>query len=269
MRRRDYNMIKKTWAETEGQKGILILMSGKRSLSSMISIKAWIEHDSDKYKFIVEEFIDDDPEVFIDESHPEITVFDEFTADQAEKALSDLNVMVVHALSRIGFDHIKITGSLFSKDDTYCYIKLFKVTEHNQPYPDYNENADYSLHKGNIPKLDKIWRESSSSMKGAVIFQYDQKTGIPYFTIAHFGFGNESPEVGELDLDTYDDYIYISVFTLYTGQTNFAKLKTDIMMVDSTETNCHTSISRFCDDVIDTTGFTHMADYQVLNLFNV
>ena len=139
--------------------------------------------------------------------------------------------------------------------------------------PDYTENADITLNKENIPKLQQQWKESISNTKGAIIYQFDQKSEIGYLTVAHFGYGNENSNVTDLkfvepDEDGPDDYIFIDVFILNSNKSEFVKLKDSFIMIDSTRDNCHTCLETFCFDVIDETGFTNMADYRVLQLFN-
>ena len=105
------------------------------------------------------------------------------------------------------------------------------------------------------------------------MYQFDQKSEIGYLTVAHFGYGNENSNVTDLkfvepDEDGPDYYICIDVFILNSNKSEFVKLKDSFIMIDSTRDNCHTCLETFCFDVIDETGFTNMADYRVLQLFN-
>ena len=234
-----------------------------------------IEPENAVDKFNVDEIFPECGDMFskeITSANYSVILTPESYSDLQENLDSMVQLMLELSASIIS-DSMLVPGFFKSlKSAIYCTMKIYTIPEKIVD-PDYTENADITLNKENIPKLQQQWKDSISNTKGAIIYQFDQKSEIGYLTVAHFGYGNENSNVTDLkfvepDEDGPDDYIFIDVFILNSNKSEFVKLKDSFIMIDSTRDNCHTCLETFCFDVIDETGFTNMADYRVLQLFN-
>ena len=284
MTKLEFRKLRKSWKTTTGNKGLMIMIADSSESKGLIVLKGYftkekpltsIEPENAVYKFNVDEVFPECGDMFskeITSANYSVILTPESYSDLQENLDSMVQLMLELSASIIS-DSMLVPGFFKSlKSSIYCTMKIYTIPEKIVD-PDYTENADITLNKENIPKLQQQWKESISNTKGAIIYQFDQKSEIGYLTVAHFGYGNENSNVTDLkfvepDEDGPDDYIFIDVFILNSNKSEFVKLKDSFIMIDSTRDNCHTCLETFCFDVIDETGFTNMADYRVLQLFN-
>ena len=284
MTKLEFRKLRKSWKTTTGNKGLMIMIADSSESKGLIVLKGYftkekplssIEHENAVYKFNVDEVFPECGDMFskeITSANYSVILTPESYSDLQENLDSMVQLMLDLSASIISVSML-VPGFFKSlKSSIYCTMKIYTIPEKIVD-PDYTENADITLNKENIPKLQQQWKESISNTKGAIIYQFDQKSEIGYLTVAHFGYGNENSNVTDLkfvepDEDGPDDYIFIDVFILNSNKSEFVKLKDSFIMIDSTRDNCHTCLETFCFDVIDETGFTNMADYRVLQLFN-
>ena len=284
MTKLEFRKLRKSWKTTTGNKGLMIMIADSSESKGLIVLKGYftkekplssIEPENAVYKFNVDEVFPECGDMFskeITSANYSVILTPESYSDLQENLDSMVQLMLDLSASIIS-DSMLVPGFFKSlKSSIYCTMKIYTIPEKIVD-PDYTENADITLNKENIPKLQQQWKESISNTKGAIIYQFDQKSEIGYLTVAHFGYGNENSNVTDLkfvepDEDGPDDYIFIDVFILNSNKSEFVKLKDSFIMIDSTRDNCHTCLETFCFDVIDETGFTNMADYRVLQLFN-
>ena len=284
MTKLEFRKLRKSWKTTTGNKGLMIMIADSSESKGLIVLKGYftkekpltsIEPENAVYKFNVDEVFPECGDMFskeITSAKYSVILTPESYSDLQENLDSMVQLMLELSASIIS-DSMLVPGFFKSlKSSIYCTMKIYTIPEKIVD-PDYTENADITLNKENIPKLQQQWKDSISNTKGAIIYQFDQKSEIGYLTVAHFGYGNENSNVTDLkfvepDEDGPDDYIFIDVFILNSNKSEFVKLKDSFIMIDSTRDNCHTCLETFCFDVIDETGFTNMADYRVLQLFN-
>ena len=284
MTKLEFRKLRKSWKTTTGNKGLMIMIADSSESKGLIVLKGYftkekplssIEPENAVDKFNVDEIFPECGDMFskeITSANYSVILTPESYSDLQENLDSMVQLMLELSASIIS-DSMLVSGFFKSlKSSIYCTMKIYTIPEKIVD-PDYTENADITLNKENIPKLQQQWKESISNTKGAIIYQFDQKSEIGYLTVAHFGYGNENSNVTDLkfvepDEDGPDDYIFIDVFILNSNKSEFVKLKDSFIMIDSTRDNCHTCLETFCFDVIDETGFTNMADYRVLQLFN-
>ena len=284
MTKLEFRKLRKSWKTTTGNKGLMIMIADSSESKGLIVLKGYftkekplssIEPENAVDKFNVDEIFPECGDMFskeITSANYSVILTPESYSDLQENLDSMVQLMLELSASIIS-DSMLVPGFFKSlKSSIYCTMKIYTIPEKIVD-PDYTENADITLNKENIPKLQQQWKESISNTKGAIIYQFDQKSEIGYLTVAHFGYGNENSNVTELkfvepDEDGPDDYIFIDVFILNSNKSEFVKLKDSFIMIDSTRDNCHTCLETFCFDVINETGFTNMADYRVLQLFN-
>ena len=284
MTKLEFRKLRKSWKTTTGNKGLMIMIADSSESKGLIVLKGYftkekplssIEPENAVDKFNVDEVFHECGDMFskeITSANYSVILTPESYSDLQENLDSMVQLMLELSASIIS-DSMLVPGFFKSlKSSIYCTMKIYTIPE-TIVDPDYTENADITLNKENIPKLQQQWKDSISNTKGAIIYQFDQKSEIGYLTVAHFGYGNENSNVTELkfvepDEDGPDDYIFIDVFILNSNKSEFVKLKDSFIMIDSTRDNCHTCLETFCFDVIDETGFTNMADYRVLQLFN-
>ena len=284
MTKLEFRKLRKSWKTTTGNKGLMIMIADSSESKGLIVLKGYftkekplssIEPENAVYKFNVDEVFPECGDMFskeITSANYSVILTPESYSDLQENLDSMVQLMLDLSASIIS-DSMLVPGFFKSlKSSIYCTMKIYTIPEKIVD-PDYTENADITLNKENIPKLQQQWKDSISNTKGAIIYQFDQKSEIGYLTVAHFGYGNENSNVTDLkfvepDEDGPDDYIFIDVFILNSNKSEFVKLKDSFIMIDSTRDNCHTCLETFCFDVIDETGFTNMADYRVLQLFN-
>ena len=284
MTKLEFRKLRKSWKTTTGNKGLMIMIADSSESKGLIVLKGYftkekplssIEPENAVDKFNVDEIFHECGDMFskeITSANYSVILTPESYSDLQENLDSMVQLMLELSASIIS-DSMLVPGFFKSlKSSIYCTMKIYTIPEKIVD-PDYTENADITLNKENIPKLQQQWKESISNTKGAIIYQFDQKSEIGYLTVAHFGYGNENSNVTDLkfvepDEDGPDDYIFIDVFILNSNKSEFVKLKDSFIMIDSTRDNCHTCLETFCFDVIDETGFTNMADYRVLQLFN-
>ena len=284
MTKLEFRKLRKSWKTTTGNKGLMIMIADSSESKGLIVLKGYftkekplssIEPENAVYKFNVDEVFPECGDMFskeITSANYSVILTPESYSDLQENLDSMVQLMLELSASIIS-DSMLVPGFFKSlKSAIYSTMKIYTIQEKIVD-PDYTENADITLNKENIPKLQQQWKDSISNIKGAIIYQFDQKSEIGYFTVAHFGYGNENSNVTDLkfvepDEDGTDDYIFIDVFILNSNKSEFVKLKDSFIMIDSTRDNCHTCLETFCFDVIDETGFTNMADYRVLQLFN-
>ena len=284
MTKLEFRKLRKSWKTTTGNKGLMIMIADSSESKGLIVLKGYftkekplssIEPENAVYKFNVDEVFPECGDMFskeITSANYSVILTPESYSDLQENLDSMVQLMLELSASIIS-DSMLVPGFFKSlKSSIYCTMKIYTIPEKIVD-PDYTENADITLNKENIPKLQQQWKDSISNTKGAIIYQFDQKSEIGYLTVAHFGYGNENSNVTDLkfvepDEDGPDDYIFIDVFILNSNKSEFVKLKDSFIMIDSTRDNCHTCLETFCFDVIDETGFTNMADYRVLQLFN-
>ena len=284
MTKLEFRKLRKSWKTTTGNKGLMIMIADSSESKGLIVLKGYftkekplssIEPENSVYKFNVDEVFPECGDMFskeITSANYSVILTPESYSDLQENLDSMVQLMLDLSASIIS-DSMLVPGFFKSlKSSIYCTMKIYTIPEKIVD-PDYTENADITLNKENIPKLQQQWKDSISNTKGAIIYQFDQKSEIGYLTVAHFGYGNENSNVTDLkfvepDEDGPDDYIFIDVFILNSNKSEFVKLKDSFIMIDSTRDNCHTCLETFCFDVIDETGFTNMADYRVLQLFN-
>ena len=284
MTKLEFCTLRKSWKTTTGNKGLMIMIADSSESKGLIVLKGYftkekplssIEPENAVYKFNVDEVFPECGDMFskeITSANYSVILTPESYSDLQENLDSMVQLMLDLSASIIS-DSMLVPGFFKSlKSSIYCTMKIYTIPEKIVD-PDYTENADITLNKENIPKLQQQWKDSISNTKGAIIYQFDQKSEIGYLTVAHFGYGNENSNVTDLkfvepDEDGPDDYIFIDVFILNSNKSEFVKLKDSFIMIDSTRDNCHTCLETFCFDVIDETGFTNMADYRVLQLFN-
>ena len=284
MTKLEFRKLRKSWKTTTGNKGLMIMIADSSESKGLIVLKGYftkekplssIEPENAVDKFNVDEIFHECGDMFskeITSANYSVILTPESYSDLQENLDSMVQLMLDLSASIIS-DSMLISGFFKSlKSSIYCTMKIYTIPEKIVD-PDYTENADITLNKENIPKLQQQWKESISNTKGAIIYQFDQKSEIGYLTVAHFGYGNENSNVTDLkfvepDEDGPDDYIFIDVFILNSNKSEFVKLKDSFIMIDSTRDNCHTCLETFCFDVINETGFTNMADYRVLQLFN-
>ena len=284
MTKLEFRKLRKSWKTTTGNKGLMIMIADSSESKGLIVLKGYftkekplssIEPENAVYKFNVDEVFPECGDMFskeITSANYSVILTPESYSDLQENLDSMVQLMLDLSASIIS-DSMLVPGFFKSlKSSIYCTMKIYTIPEKIVD-PDYTENADITLNKENIPKLQQQWKESISNTKGAIIYQFDQKSEIGYLTVAHFGYGNENSNVTDLkfvepDEDGPDDYIFIDVFILNSNKSEFVKLKDSFIMIDSTRDNCHTCLETFCFDVINETGFTNMADYRVLQLFN-
>lgn len=284
MTKLEFRKLRKSWKATTGNKGLMIMIADSSESKGLIVLKGYftkekplssIEPENAVYKFNVDEVFPECGDMFskeITSANYSVILTPESYSDLQENLDSMVQLMLELSASIIS-DSMLVPGFFKSlKSAIYCTMKIYTIPEKIVD-PDYTENADITLNKENIPKLQQQWKDSISNTKGAIIYQFDQKSEIGYLTVAHFGYGNENSNVTDLkfvepDEDGPDDYIFIDVFILNSNKSEFVKLKDSFIMIDSTRDNCHTCLETFCFDVIDETGFTNMADYRVLQLFN-
>lgn len=284
MTKLEFRKLRKSWKTTTGNKGLMIMIADSSESKGLIVLKGYftkekplssIEPENAVYKFNVDEVFPECGDMFskeITSANYSVILTPESYSDLQENLDSMVQLMLELSASIIS-DSMLVPGFFKSlKSSIYCTMKIYTIPEKIVD-PDYTENADITLNKENIPKLQQQWKDSISNTKGAIIYQFDQKSEIGYLTVAHFGYGNENSNVTELkfvepDEDGPDDYIFIDVFILNSNKSEFVKLKDSFIMIDSTRDNCHTCLETFCFDVINETGFTNMADYRVLQLFN-
>ena len=284
MTKLEFRKLRKSWKTTTGNKGLMIMIADSSESKGLIVLKGYftkekplssIEPENAVDKFNVDEIFPECGDMFskeITSANYSVILTPESYSDLQENLDSMVQLMLELSASIIS-DSMLVPGFFKSlKSSIYCTMKIYTIPEKIVD-PDYTENADITLNKENIPKLQQQWKESISNTKGAIIYQFDQKSEIGYLTVAHFGYGNENSNVTDLkfvepDEDGPDDYIFIDVFILNSNKSEFVKLKDSFIMIDSTRDNCHACLETFCFDVIDETGFTNMADYRVLQLFN-
>lgn len=284
MTKLEFRKLRKSWKTTTGNKGLMIMIADSSESKGLIVLKGYftkekplssIEPENAVDKFNVDEIFHECGDMFskeITSANYSVILTPESYSDLQENLDSMVQLMLELSASIIS-DSMLVPGFFKSlKSSIYCTMKIYTIPEKIVD-PDYTENADITLNKENIPKLQQQWKDSISNTKGAIIYQFDQKSEIGYLTVAHFGYGNENSNVTDLkfvepDEDGPDDYIFIDVFILNSNKSEFVKLKDSFIMIDSTRDNCHTCLETFCFDVIDETGFTNMADYRVLQLFN-
>ena len=284
MTKLEFRKLRKSWKTTTGNKGLMIMIADSSESKGLIVLKGYftkekplssIEPENAVDKFNVDEIFPECGDMFskeITSANYSVILTPESYSDLQENLDSMVQLMLELSASIIS-DSMLVPGFFKSlKSSIYCTMKIYTIPEKIVD-PDYTENADITLNKENIPKLQQQWKDSISNTKGAIIYQFDQKSEIGYLTVAHFGYGNENSNVTDLkfvepDEDGPDDYIFIDVFILNSNKSEFVKLKDSFIMIDSTRDNCHTCLETFCFDVIDETGFTNMADYRVLQLFN-
>ena len=284
MTKLEFRKLRKSWKTTTGNKGLMIMIADSSESKGLIVLKGYftkekplssIEPENAVDKFNVDEIFPECGDMFskeITSANYSVILTPESYSDLQENLDSMVQLMLELSASIIS-DSMLVPGFFKSlKSSIYCTMKIYTIPEKIVD-PDYTENADITLNKENIPKLQQQWKDSISNTKGAIIYQFDQKSEIGYLTVAHFGYGNENSNVTELkfvepDEDGPDDYIFIDVFILNSNKSEFVKLKDSFIMIDSTRDNCHTCLETFCFDVINETGFTNMADYRVLQLFN-
>ena len=284
MTKLEFRKLRKSWKATTGNKGLMIMIADSSESKGLIVLKGYftkekplssIEPENAVDKFNVDEIFHECGDMFskeITSANYSVILTPESYSDLQENLNSMVQLMLELSASIIS-DSMLVPGFFKSlKSSIYCTMKIYTIPEKIVD-PDYTENADITLNKENIPKLQQQWKDSISNTKGAIIYQFDQKSEIGYLTVAHFGYGNENSNVTDLkfvepDEDGPDDYIFIDVFILNSSKSEFVKLKDSFIMIDSTRDNCHTCLETFCFDVIDETGFTNMADYRVLQLFN-
>ena len=284
MTKLEFRKLRKSWKTTTGNKGLMIMIADSSESKGLIVLKGYftkekplssIEPENAVDKFNVDEIFHECGDMFskeITSANYSVILTPESYSDLQENLDSMVQLMLELSASIIS-DSMLVPGFFKSlKSSIYCTMKIYTIPEKIVD-PDYTENADITLNKENIPKLQHQWKDSISNTKGAIIYQFDQKSEIGYLTVAHFGYGNENLNVTDLkfvepDEDGPDDYIFIDVFILNSNKSEFVKLKDSFIMIDSTRDNCHTCLETFCFDVIDETGFTNMADYRVLQLFN-
>ena len=284
MTKLEFRKLRKSWKTTTGNKGLMIMIADSSESKGLIVLKGYftkekplssIEPENAVDKFNVDEIFHECGDMFskeITSANYSVILTPESYSDLQENLNSMVQLMLELSASIIS-DSMLVPGFFKSlKSSIYCTMKIYTIPEKIVD-PDYTENADITLNKENIPKLQQQWKDSISNTKGAIIYQFDQKSEIGYLTVAHFGYGNENSNVTDLkfvepDEDGPDDYIFIDVFILNSSKSEFVKLKDSFIMIDSTRDNCHTCLETFCFDVIDETGFTNMADYRVLQLFN-
>ena len=284
MTKLEFRKLRKSWKTTTGNKGLMIMIADSSESKGLIVLKGYftkekplssIEPENAVDKFNVDEIFPECGDMFskeITSANYSVILTPESYSDLQENLDSMVQLMLDLSASIIS-DSMLVPGFFKSlKSSIYCTMKIYTIPEKIVD-PDYTENADITLNKENIPKLQQQWKDSISNTKGAIIYQFDQKSEIGYLTVAHFGYGNENSNVTDLkfvepDEDGPDDYIFIDVFILNSNKSEFVKLKDSFIMIDSTRDNCHTCLETFCFDVIDETGFTNMADYRVLQLFN-
>ena len=284
MTKLEFRKLRKSWKTTTGNKGLMIMIADSSESKGLIVLKGYftkekplssIEPENAVYKFNVDEVFPECGDMFskeITSANYSVILTPESYSDLQENL--DIMVQLMLDLSASIISGSMLVPGFFKslKSVIYCTMKIYTIPEKIVD-PDYTENADITLNKENIPKLQQQWKDSISNTKGAIIYQFDQKSEIGYLTVAHFGYGNENSNVTDLkfvepDEDGPDDYIFIDVFILNSNKSEFVKLKDSFIMIDSTRDNCHTCLETFCFDVIDETGFTNMADYRVLQLFN-
>ena len=284
MTKLEFRKLRKSWKATTGNKGLMIMIADSSESKGLIVLKGYftkekplssIEPENAVYKFNVDEVFPECGDMFskeITSANYSVILTPESYSDLQEN-LDSMVQLILELSASIISDSMLVPGFFKSlKSSIYCTMKIYTIPEKIVD-PDYTENADITLNKENIPKLQQQWKDSISNTKGAIIYQFDQKSEIGYLTVAHFGYGNENSNVTDLkfvepDEDGPDDYIFIDVFILNSNKSEFVKLKDSFIMIDSTRDNCHTCLETFCFDVIDETGFTNMADYRVLQLFN-
>ena len=284
MTKLEFRKLRKSWKTTTGNKGLMIMIADSSESKGLIVLKGYftkekplssIEPENAVDKFNVDEIFHECGDMFskeITSANYSVILTPESYSDLQENLDSMVQLMLELSASIIS-DSMLVPGFFKSlKSSIYCTMKIYTIPEKIVD-PDYTENADITLNKENIPKLQQQWKDSISNTKGAIIYQFDQKSEIGYLTVAHFGYGNENSNVTDLkfvepDEDGPDDYIFIDVFILNSNKSEFVKLKDSFIMIDSTRDNCHTCLETFCFDVINETGFTNMADYRVLQLFN-
>lgn len=284
MTKLEFRKLRKSWKTTTGNKGLMIMIADSSESKGLIVLKGYftkekplssIEPENAVDKFNVDEIFPECGDMFskeITSANYSVILTPESYSDLQENLDSMVQLMLELSASIIS-DSMLVPGFFKSlKSSIYCTMKIYTIPEKIVD-PDYTENADITLNKENIPKLQQQWKDSISNTKGAIIYQFDQKSEIGYLTVAHFGYGNENSNVTDLkfvepDEDGPDDYIFIDVFILNSNKSEFVKLKDSFIMIDSTRDNCHTCLETFCFDVINETGFTNMADYRVLQLFN-
>ena len=284
MTKLEFRKLRKSWKTTTGNKGLMIMIADSSESKGLIVLKGYftkekplssIEPENAVDKFNVDEIFHECGDMFskeITSANYSVILTPESYSDLQEN-LDSMVQLILELSASIISDSMLVPGFFKSlKSSIYCTMKIYTIPEKIVD-PDYTENADITLNKENIPKLQQQWKDSISNTKGAIIYQFDQKSEIGYLTVAHFGYGNENSNVTDLkfvepDEDGPDDYIFIDVFILNSNKSEFVKLKDSFIMIDSTRDNCHTCLETFCFDVIDETGFTNMADYRVLQLFN-
>ena len=284
MTKLEFRKLRKSWKTTTGNKGLMIMIADSSESKGLIVLKGYftkekplssIEPENAVYKFNVDEVFPECGDMFskeITSANYSVILTPESYSDLQEN-LDSMVQLILELSASIISDSMLVPGFFKSlKSSIYCTMKIYTIPEKIVD-PEYTENADITLNKENIPKLQQQWKDSISNTKGAIIYQFDQKSEIGYLTVAHFGYGNENSNVTDLkfvepDEDGPDDYIFIDVFILNSNKSEFVKLKDSFIMIDSTRDNCHTCLETFCFDVIDETGFTNMADYRVLQLFN-
>ena len=284
MTKLEFRKLRKSWKTTTGNKGLMIMVADSSESKGLIVLKGYftkekplssIEPENAVDKFNVDEIFHECGDMFskeITSANYSVILTPESYSDLQEN-LDSMVQLILELSASIISDSMLVPGFFKSlKSSIYCTMKIYTIPEKIVD-PDYTENADITLNKENIPKLQQQWKDSISNTKGAIIYQFDQKSEIGYLTVAHFGYGNENSNVTDLkfvepDEDGPDDYIFIDVFILNSNKSEFVKLKDSFIMIDSTRDNCHTCLETFCFDVIDETGFTNMADYRVLQLFN-
>lgn len=284
MTKLEFRKLRKSWKTTTGNKGLMIMIADSSESKGLIVLKGYftkekplssIEPENAVDKFNVDEIFHECGDMFskeITSANYSVILTPESYSDLQENLDSMVQLMLELSASIISDSMLVPVFFKSLKSSIYCTMKIYTIPEKIVD-PDYTENADITLNKENIPKLQQQWKDSISNTKGAIIYQFDQKSEIGYLTVAHFGYGNENSNVTDLkfvepDDDGPDDYIFIDVFILNSNKSEFVKLKDSFIMIDSTRDNCHTCLETFCFDVIDETGFTNMADYRVLQLFN-
>lgn len=279
MTKMEFRKLRKSWKKTTGNKGLMIMIGDLDHCEDLIVMRGYFtKYSSTEGAYIlnVEEVFPECGDMYTDDISTDATYTVPVTMESYRNLQENLDNMLQLMLEISNTSKaLKPVPGFFNmlKTNIYSTLKIYTIPE-KKVDPDYTENADITLNKENIPKLQQQWKDSISNTKGAIIYQFDQKSEIGYLTVAHFGYGNENSKVTDLkfaepDENGPDDYIFVDVFILYSSKSEFIKLKESFIMIDSTRDNCHTCLETFCFDVIDETGFTNMADYRVLQLFNV